>query len=221
MNSWFFGIYPYMALSVMVVGLVFRYVATPGQWNARSSEIFERTTLRIGSPIFHFAILLSLFGHVGGLLPPEKLLSAVGLSPDVHLAIASFMGKFLAPLVMIGLGLLLYRRLTVPMVRATTVPMDIVVVALILFNACTGFYQAFIAHYGVFTTVAPWLRSVLLLSPDVSLMVPVPLFMKLHVISALTIFALLPFSRLVHLFSAPFTYVIRPFVVYRKRYENL
>lgn len=221
MLDWFFGIYPYICLSVLAVGLVFRYVATPGQWNARSSELFERTALRIGSPVFHFAILLSFMGHVGGLLPPQKLLAAFGLSTDVHLAIATFMGKFLAPLVLAGLGLLLYRRLHVPEVRATTVPMDITVVVLILINASTGFYQAFIAHFGVFTTVAPWLRSVLTLSPDPTLMSTVPLFMQLHVVSACTLFALLPFSRLIHLFSAPFTYVIRPFIVYRKRYGNI
>lgn len=221
MNNWFFTIYPYMALSVMVVGLIFRYVATPGQWNARSSEIFERKTLRIASPLFHYAILLSFIGHVGGLLTPGAVLSAFGLSPEVHLVIATTMGKVLAPLVVVGLGLLLYRRLHVPAIKATTLPMDIVVVLFILLNACTGFYQAFIAHYGVFTTVAPWLRSVAALSPDPSLMAPVPLFMKLHVVSAFTIFAMLPFSRLIHMFSVPVTYIIRPLVVYRRRYGDL
>ena len=221
MNSVFFTVYPYVCLSILAVGLVFRYVATPGEWNARSSEIFERPVLRVGSPVFHFAILLSFFGHVGGLMLPEALLRAVGLTARAHLAVATLFGQALAPLVILGLGLLLWRRIAVPAVKATTLPMDMTVLFLILINAVTGCYQTYVAHYQVFVTVGPWLRSVLALRPDAALMADVPVFMQLHVVCGLTIFAIVPFSRLVHLFSAPFTYIIRPLILYRRHYGEL
>ena len=121
----------------------------------------------------------------------------------------------------VGLGILLWRRITNEHVWATTVPMDVLVVLLILINGCTGFYQAYVAHFPVFVTVGPWLRSLVVFRPDVVLMETVPLFLQIHVVSAFTLFALIPFSRLVHIFSVPVTYALRPFQIYRRRYAGL
>ena len=98
---------------------------------------------------------------------------------------------------------------------------DMLVVVLILINGCTGFYQAYVAHFPVFVTVGPWLRSLVVFRPDVVLMETVPLFLQIHVVSAFTLFALIPFSRLVHIFSVPVTYALRPFQIYRRRYAGL
>ena len=95
------------------------------------------------------------------------------------------------------------------------------VVLLLLINGCTGFYQAYVAHFPVFVTVGPWLRSLVVFRPDVVLMETVPLFLQIHVVSAFTLFALIPFSRLVHIFSVPVTYALRPFQIYRRRYAGL
>ena len=97
----------------------------------------------------------------------------------------------------------------------------VLVVVLILINGCTGFYQAYVAHFPVFVTVGPWLRSLVVFRPDVVLMETVPLFLQIHVVSAFTLFALIPFSRLVHIFSVPVTYALRPFQIYRRRYAGL
>lgn len=216
-----FVVYPYICLSILVCGLLLRYVYAGDTWNARSSEIFERQTLRVGSMIFHVGILLSFGGHIVGLVLPDTALQAVGLNMQLHDELASMMGKLLAPLVIIGLGILLFRRLSNNHVRATTTATDIVIVLLILLNAFTGFYQSYVAHFPVFTTVGPWLRSVLSVYPAPVYMMTVPVFMKIHVISGLTIFALLPFSRLVHIFSAPVSYLTFPMTLYRKRYTTL
>ena len=172
----FFAYYPYICITLLLAGLAFRYVTDPGDWNARSSEIFEKTWLRRGSIIFHYAIILSFFGHIVGLLTPDSVMHALRISMEAHTVVAVGMGMILAPLVVVGLGILLWRRITNEHVWATTVPMDVLVVLLILINGCTGFYQAYVAHFPVFVTVGPWLRSLVVFRPDVVLMETVPLF---------------------------------------------
>ncbi len=220
MNFWF-AYYPYICTTLLIAGLILRYAAWPGDWNARSSEFFEKKWLRRGSLLFHYAIILSFFGHVAGLLTPESVMRALRISVEAHTVLAVGMGMILAPLVVLGLGILLWRRFDNERVRATTTPMDVIVVLLILLNGCTGFYQAYVAHFPVFTTIGPWLRGLVAFRPDVALMEGVPAFMQVHVVSAFTLFALVPFSRLVHIFSVPVTYALRPFQIYRRRYAGL
>ncbi|MEG2171626.1 MAG: respiratory nitrate reductase subunit gamma [Desulfovibrionaceae bacterium] len=214
----FFVVYPYICLALLLFGLLLRYVYTQNTWNARSSEIFEKQTLRIGSMLFHLGILFSFGGHILGLVLPPAALQALGLSMPLHMELAGMAGKILAPLVILGLGILLFRRLCNAHVAATTTRTDIVIILLILLNACT--YQSYVAHFPVFSTIGPWLRSVLTFYPAPVYLMSVPLFMQIHIVSGLTIFALLPFSRLVHIFSVPLTYITFPAVLYRKRYGN-
>lgn len=221
MNQFFFGVYPYICLVIMTLGLGLRYVATPGEWNARSSNLFARKSLVTGSFLFHYSIIFIFFGHVFGLLTPPAVLNAFGFSTKVHMLVAGAAGDILTPIVIAGLCILLWRRFTVPQVWASTVAMDIVVLLFILLQACTGGWQDFVARYDVFDTVAPWIRGVLCCAPRPELMENVPLFIKLHVICGFAIFAMIPFSRLVHFFSIPLTWFARPLISYRKRYENL
>lgn len=221
MNEFFFGVYPYICLVILTVGLIFRYVATPGEWNARSSNLFAKKSLVTGSYLFHYAIIMAFFGHVFGLLTPAAVMNAIGFSTSVHTAVAGFFGKIIAPCVLAGLAILLWRRVTTPQVWASTVPMDIVVVLLIMWQALTGGWQDYMSDFGVFTTVAPWIRGVLCGHPDPELMSYVPLYLKTHVVVGLAIMALIPFSRLVHFFSIPLTWFARPLISYRRRYENL
>lgn len=221
MNTFLYAGYPYICLSIFTLGLIWRYIATPGEWNARSSELFAKKELSIGSFVFHYAIILTFFGHIFGLLIPSGVLNACGLSNSAHMALAGFFGKILAPCVFFGLALLLWRRVTKAEVWKTTVPMDIVVIVFIMLQALTGGYQDYASHYNVFDSVAPWIRSVLVLDPKPELMDGVPLFLKAHALCGLAIFAMIPFSRLVHFFSIPLTMFARPAIVYRRRYENL
>lgn len=216
-----FVVYPYLCLTLLICGLILRYAYAQDQWNSRSSQFLEARFLCIGAVIFHVGILLSLGGHIIGLVAPPQLLHAAGLSPKAHLELAGVAGMIIAPLVLLGVIILLLRRLFCTPVRMTTRCTDIVVLLLIGFNAATGLFQAYVAHFDAFTTIGPWLRDVLTFTPAPGRMVPVPLFLQLHVISGLTIFALLPFTRLVHIFSAPVTYVSFPFTLYRRRWGNI
>ncbi len=222
MNEFFFGGYPYLCLAIMTFGLIWRFIATPGEWNARSSELFAKRELGLGSYIFHFAIILAFFGHVLGLLTPQGLLDALGFSLKDHVAVAGFFGRIIAPAVLLGLGLLLWRRISHEPVWKTTVPMDVVVILLIMFQAvCGGFQDYLHEHFDVFDSIAPWIRGVLFFNPRPELMLNAPLYLKLHVVFGLGLMALIPYSRLVHFFSVPVTFFVRPLIVYRRRYENL
>lgn len=221
MNEFFFGVYPYICLSIFTIGLAVRYVATPGEWNARSSNLFAQKSLLTGSYIFHYAIIFAFFGHVFGLLIPQTVLNLFGFNYHVHVAVAGFFGKILALCVLIGLGILLWRRCASRQVWAETVWMDIAVILLIMWQACTGGWQDFFGRFDVFDTVAPWIRGVLLWQPKPALMENVPLALKLHVVFGLAIFAIIPFSRLVHFFSVPLAWFNAPVTSYRRRYENL
>lgn len=216
-----FVVYPYLCLTILICGLILRYIYAQDQWNSRSSQFLEARFLFVGAVIFHIGILLSLGGHIIGLVVPPQILHAAGLSSEAHLELAGMAGMIIAPLVLLGVIILLLRRLFSAPVRMTTRCTDIIVLLLIGFNAATGLYQAYVAHFDAFTTIGPWLRDVLTFTPAPGRMVPVPLFLQLHVISGLTIFALLPFTRLVHIFSAPVTYVSFPFTLYRRRWGNI
>ena len=216
-----FVVYPYVCLALLVSGLILRYTYAQDQWNARSSQFLESRMLRVGGLIFHIGILLSLGGHIIGLVLPPQALRAVGISAEAHAQLAGAAGMLIAPLVVLGIVLLLLRRIIYDKVRVTTRCTDILVLLLIGFNGVTGMYQAYAAHFDAFTTIGPWLRDLLTLSPAPGRMVSVPLFLQLHVLSGLAIFALLPFTRLVHIFSVPLTYVTFPFTIYRRRWGNV
>lgn len=221
MNLFFFGVYPYICLVIMTLGLLFRYMATPGEWNARSSNLFAKKSLALGSYLFHYAIILAFFGHLFGLCTPVYVFNALGFTTSIHTVVASFFGKILAIGVFLGALILLVRRFASRDVLASTVTMDIVVLLFIMFQACTGGAQDFIGGFNVFDTVGPWIRGVLACQPNPQLMANVPVYIKIHVVCGFAIFAMIPFSRLVHFFSFPWTWCIRPLISYRKRYENL
>lgn len=214
-------IYPYICLTIFIGGLIFRYLATPGEWNAKSSEIFEHRKLRIGSMLFHYGILFSLVGHIGGLLVPTALLGVIGLNIKTHMEVAGFLGRIITPVAFIGLAILLWRRLGDKRVYATTNPMDLIIVALIFINILTGGYQTFTETFPALGVLGMWIRGILTFHPDPFTLMELPWFMWLHILSGMTIFALAPFSRLVHIFSLPYTYCIYPLLTYRKRYGDL
>lgn len=221
-STFFFVCYPYICLVLLFAGLWARYVHEPGTWNAHSTEFMERQWLVRGSVLFHYGILPSLVGHLGGLFLTEWAWNILLFGHGgLHRTIALTAGQIVVPLILAGMAILVWRHREVPKVRAVTTRMDYVILALILFNALTGAYQVYVVQTPVFEGMGAWLRGVVTLQPDASLLDSVPMFMKLHAVSAFTIFALTPFSRLVHVLSAPFTYIIRPFVIYRRRYADL
>ena len=221
----FWNTAPYVTLAIVVVGTWWRYRYDKFGWTTRSSQLYESRLLRIGSPMFHFGILVVIFGHVIGLLIPESWTHAIGLSEHAYHVQAVILGTIAGITTLAGAALLIYRRRTRgPVFMATTVNDKIMYVVLVL-AIVAGLYATALGSgvvgeaYNYRESVSVWFRSIWVLQPRGDLMAEAPLYYQLHVLIALVLFALWPFSRLVHAFSAPVGYLFRPYIVYRSREE--
>lgn len=213
---------PYVSIVVFVVGHIWRYRYDKFGWTTRSSQTYENTLLRWGSPMFHLGILMVLAGHVVGLFIPREWLYAIGITEEMYHFGATALGTAAAVLTLAGLAILIYRRRTVgPVFLATTVMDKVMYVflaaALGFGTLATVVHQLFGPGFHYRETISPWIRSIFGFQPQPELMVGVPILFQLHVLAALALFALWPFTRLVHVFSAPVGYLFRPYVVYRSR----
>ncbi len=214
--------YPYAVGGVFVAGHFLRYRYDQFGWTARSSQTYENRLLRWASPMFHYGILMVAGGHFVGLFVPKSWLAFFGVTEEIYHLGATWLGTFAALLTVGGLGILLYRRRFIDRVRMATTRMDIVM--LVLLTGAIGFgtvatvmYQVIGGGYDYRESISPWIRSLVFFQPDPSLMAGVPLFFQLHIVTAMTLFLLWPFTRLVHVFSAPIGYILRPYIVYRSR----
>ncbi|MEV6306596.1 respiratory nitrate reductase subunit gamma [Actinoplanes sp. NPDC051861] len=221
-NTLLYVVVPYVAITIFIAGHVWRYRYDKFGWTTRSSQLYERRLLRIGSPMFHFGILLVALGHVGGLLIPESWTSAAGISESAYHAVAVGLGAVAGFMTLTGAAILIYRRrVTGPVFSATTVN-DKIMYVLLVGTIVLGLGTTVLANLGAEPhnyreTVSPWFRSIFTLQPDTTLILAAPIGFRLHALAAWVLFAFWPFSRLVHVFSAPIGYLTRPYIVYRSR----
>ncbi|UXY25534.1 respiratory nitrate reductase subunit gamma [Streptomyces sp. HUAS TT20] len=213
---------PYLSLAVFVLGHIWRYRYDKFGWTTRSSQLYENRLLRIGSPLFHFGILLVLVGHIGGLLIPKSWTEAAGVSEHTYHVTAVTLGTAAGVCTLGGLAILIYRRRTVgPVFSATTRNDKAMYVSLtatiVLGLAATVAANIVGGGYDYRETISPWFRSIFYVRPDPALMAGAPILFQLHAISALLLFAAWPFTRLVHMLTAPLGYLTRPYIVYRSR----
>jgi len=213
---------PYFALGVFAVGHVWRWRYDQFGWTSRSTQLQERRMLKWGSPLFHYGTFAAIGGHVIGVLIPERWTQAIGIPENVYRWFSAGAGTLAAVLVIGGVIVLATRRLLVRRVRATTAPIDYVTLILLLIVILTGIaptigINLFGHGYNYRTTVAPWFRSLFTGSPDVQAIAHAPFIYQLHATAAWMIWALWPFSRLVHAWSYPLWYLWRPYIVYRSR----
>ncbi|MFC4944899.1 respiratory nitrate reductase subunit gamma [Pseudonocardia sp. GCM10023141] len=216
------GVAPYVMVVVLVGGTVWRYRYDKFGWTTRSSELYESRLLRIGSPLFHFGLLVVIIGHVIGLIIPKSWTDAVGLSQEAYHVQALLLGSVAGISTLVGIGILIYRRRTTgPVFRATTGNdklMYVVLVAAIVAGLTTTLLGATGGEeHNYRLTVSPWFRSLFILQPDITAMSRAGLAFQLHALIGMALFTIWPFTRLVHAFTAPFGYLFRPYVVYRSR----
>ncbi|MFD7695583.1 respiratory nitrate reductase subunit gamma [Streptomyces sp. NPDC059805] len=213
---------PYVALAIFVLGHVWRYRYDKFGWTTRSSQLYERRLLRIGSPLFHFGILVVLLGHIGGLGIPKSWTEAAGISEHMYHVGAVVLGTIAGVATIGGLAILIYRRRTVGPVFSATTRNDKAMYVSLTLTIVLGLAATVAANvvgggYDYRETVSPWFRSIFYFQPDPALMSGAPVLFKLHAISALLLFAAWPFTRLVHMLTAPLGYLTRPYIVYRSR----
>lgn len=212
-----YTVFPYLCLTVFVVGHAYRYLTDRYAWNARSSEFLEKKSLFWGSVLFHAGILLTFLGHAGGLLIPQRVFDVFGIDAEGHLAIAYWMGLVVGVPAFVGCLLLLVRRLRNRRVQAAGTANDVVTLAGLLVVIGLGLFNVIFGHYNVLYTLAPWIRGIVFFMPDAELMRPVPVLYKLHVLAAWALLAYSPFSRLVHIWSLPIVYAVRRWIVFRRK----
>ncbi len=224
MSRWDFLLWvavPYLCIATFVVGHVWRYRRDQYSWTARSTQLMERRLLMVGSLLFHFGILAVIGGHVLGILVPRSWTSAVGISDGTYHWIAVIMGGLAGVAVTAGFTILVYRRVAVGRVRATTTRSDLVLypalAAVIVLGMLATFWGSAIDEHHYRETVSPWFRGIFSFRPNGELMVDAPFVFQAHAFAAWVLFAIWPFTRLVHAWSVPIAYFRRAPIVYRSR----
>ena len=207
-------VFPYVALILAVLVGIYRYFYNRFTYPSLSSQFLENRELFWGSVPWHYGVILVLTAHLLALLFPG--LWALLLGAQARLYVLELTGMALGLLAVIGLALLLLRRLSNPRITAVTSVMDWVLLADLLAQVVLGVWVALVYRWGsawYLQTAVPWLVSLAKFSPQVQFVNALPLVVRLHFLNAFLLIALFPFTRLVHLVTFPITYLWRPFQV--------
>lgn len=218
-------IFPYVCIVVFILGHIFRYRYDQFGWTAKSSEFFEKKQLMIGSMLFHLGIIPVFLGHVSGLGIPKAWTRTLGISDELYHFGAVYGGGFFGIVTLVGMFILTSRRFSNRTVRQLSSKSDMIVNTLLLFIVFIGVYSSLVtnnvvAGFDYRDSLSVWFRSLFTLNPNTALMDSVPIAFKLHVLTGFFIFALWPFTRLVHVWSVPLNYVGRSYILYRKHASN-
>ena len=221
LNQFVWVIYPYLCLAIFVIGHIARYKYDQFSWTAKSSEMIEKKQLKWGSLLFHLGIIPVFFGHVVGLLIPANWLEAIGVNNHIYHIGAVYIGSVFGIITLIGMLLLTLRRLSIKNVRRLSSFSDIFVNLVLLIILIMGCYSTLVTNaiqpeFDYRQTIAIWFRHLFMFSPNADLMLNVPRSFKLHILLGFTVFACWPFTRLVHVWSVPLSYMNRRYIVYRK-----
>ena len=215
MHNFLFGIYPYIALSVLIIGSIARYERDPFTWKTSSSQLLRRKQLMLGSVLFHVGVLVIFFGHLVGLLTPIWIFDAMGISHGAKQTLAVVAGGIAGVMALVGGLMLFHRRITDPRIRKTSSFADIGILVLLLAQLVLGIGTIFVSleHLDGYemTKFMAWAQGIFTFQSDAaSHIADVAWIFKLHLVLGLTIFLVFPFTRLVHMLSAPVRYFLRP-----------
>jgi nitrate reductase gamma subunit len=215
LNYLVFGWYPYLCLTVFLVGSLVRFDREQYTWRSGSSQLLRRRQLFWGSNLFHVGILVIFMGHFVGLLTPIWIFDALGISHTFKQWLAIVVGGVAGIMCFVGITLLVHRRLFDSRIRKTSSFGDIAVLLMLYAQLILGLSTISVSlnHLDGHEMVKfmYWAQGILTLQPGVSALVAdvSPIF-KLHLFLGMTIFLVFPFTRLVHVWSAPVWYLGRP-----------
>jgi nitrate reductase gamma subunit len=214
---------PYVSITIFVVGHWWRYRTDQFGWTSRSTQLLESRLLAYGSTLFHWGALAVIGGHVVGILVPESLTARVGISESLYHHFSGVAGAIAGLVCLAGYAILAFRRSSVHRVRVTTTVTDVIVFVLlgaliVIGEAMTLGYNVLGSGYDYRATVGPWFRT-LFYDPQPELMADAPVAYQVHAALPWLLYAVWPFSRLVHVWSIPLQYLGRPYILYRSRYR--
>jgi len=208
------GAFPYVALAVVGIGTVYRYRRKGFTVSSLSSQFLEGRALFWGSVPFHIGILVVFLGHLFAFLLPDTVLA--WNSRPLRLFLLEATGLAFGLAVVVGLGGLMVRRFTNPRVRSVTSGMDVAVEVLLLAQVVLGVWIAVGYRWGsswFASDLSPYLISLVKFSPELDAVSALPWVVKLHIVGAFLVLAMIPFSRLMHLLVAPLNYLVRRYQV--------
>jgi len=214
-NQLAFGWYPYLAITVLIVGSILRFDASQFSWRSQSSQFLRRRQMVLGSNLFHMGVLVLLVGHFVGLLTPVTVIDRLGIGHEFKQLSALIVGGIAGLMAYVGCTLLLHRRLADPRIRRSSSIGDILVLVLIWVQLTLGLLTTFwtIRHLDgtEMLRFMNWANGILTLNPGAPEEIAnAALVYKLHIILGLTLFVITPFTRLVHIWSAPIWFLFRP-----------
>jgi len=214
--------FPYIAFTLMISGLLYRFMFRQKTWTAPSTEIFEKKWLRIGSPLFHYGIIFAVAGHVMGILLPKRFYDFMGVSDEMYHVFGILGGGMAGIMVVTGLVILLIRKMRNHRVRVHAAFGDYFALLMVLIVSALGtyitvIYNTTVQAYEYRASIGPWFRSLFYFQPQYHLMESVPFIFQFHVVIAFLLFAAIPFTMLVHIFSFPARYSMRAPIQYRSR----
>ena len=222
-QTFLFGIYPYIALTVFLLGSLIRFDREQYTWKSDSSQLLRRRQLRLGSNLFHIGVLFLFFGHFVGMLTPHAVYEPF-ISTGAKQILAMVSGGIAGLLGFVGLTLLLHRRLTEPRIRATSKPSDILILVLLWLQLLLGLATIPLSAQhldgSMMVRLAEWAqRIVTFRGGAVELLAGAGWIFKTHLFLGMTIFLVFPFTRLVHVWSgfAATTYLGRAWQLVRPR----
>ena len=223
-HGFLFGIYPYIALVVFLSGSLLRFDRDQYTWKSDSSQLLRAGQLRWGSNLFHLGILGIFFGHLFGLLTPLAIWHALGVEAAAKQLLAIVAGGVAGLACLVGLVLLLHRRLADPRIRATSRASDVFVLVLLLAQLLLGLISIPVSAGHLdgaeMVKLMQWAQHIVTFRGDAAAFVTdvAPVF-KLHLVLGMTVFLVFPFTRLVHVWSgfAAAGYLLRAYQVVRSR----
>jgi len=221
-NYFCFQILPYIALATIILGCILRFDRDPYSWRTKSSQLLRRKQLIIGSVLFHVGILVVLLGHLAGLFTPIRLIEFLGIPFSAKQLIAIIVGGIAGTISWIGLTILIHRRLFDERIRKNSSFADIGIVILLWVQLTLGLSTIpFSLHHmdgSVMKLFMQWAQHIVTFRGDAwEFIKDVHPVYKAHINLGFLIFILFPFTRLVHMFSAPVGFVARPYQIVRKR----
>lgn len=223
-HQFIFGIYPYLCAAIFFLGSLTRFDRDQYTWRSESSQMLSVGTLRAGSNLFHLGIIGLFFGHLFGMLTPPEIIHALGVSASQKQMLAVVAGGTLGSIGLIGLLLLIFRRLGDDRIRATSRGRDFLVLFWILATLLLGLSTVPLSMEhrdgATMLRLMAWAQHIVTFRGDApGFIVDVSMVFKVHMFMGMSLFAIFPFTRLVHAWSgfASVGYLVRPWQVVRSR----
>lgn len=222
LNFFLFQIFPYIAIAAFLLGCVLRFDRDPYSWRTKSSQLLRRKQLILGSIFFHLGILTILAGHFVGLLTPIQIFDALGITHGAKQILAMTAGGIAGFFCLIGLCMLLHRRLFDARIRNNSSFADIGVLVLLLAQLLLGLFTIPVSMHHLdgheMVKFMNWAQHIATFRGGAHMFIAdTALVFKLHITLGLFLLLVFPFTRLVHALSAPVGYVLRPYQIVRKR----